>query len=264
MLPAMSPLLALACAPSAAALTLGDIDPQPIMFPSGKSVPRNAFFRVLWPADPTAVWLEDDRGRRVPTRRHRRAFADGRAYTELRPRRPLAENRTYCVIVRLPGWRMDDCVRTAAVLDDTAPTGAAITRVAVGGGEVWFDIENGVEASEVALELEVIRGGAACSDLLPVWGAYLRLGGTVDIVPFTRRTPGPGIACFEGLPDPSEAASLRTRWIDAAGNASSWSGTWELPAGRSPLTVQEFVWRGEEVTATCTGGTCVITSDDSG
>lgn len=234
------PALALLWCPLAAALTLRGVEPTPIVFPRGRDVPRNGVFHVLWPEGPEAAWLEDDRGRRVLATRRRRALSDGRAYTELRPLRVLAPNRKYCVVVREGGATMDECVLTSDTTDRTAPSGGAPTGVRIAGGEVWIDIERGVEASETALQVEVRSGGHECHDLTLVPRSYLRFGVTVDLFVANGRIPGDGTYCFEELPHPTEAATLRVRWIDAAGNVGPWSAEWELPAGLSASTTQTF------------------------
>lgn len=236
----MISLLALVYCPLAAALTLRGYEPAPIVFPSGSELPRNVVFHVLWPEGPEATWLEDEHGRRVRATRRRRGVADGRTSIELRPARTLAANSTYCVVVRVRGWTMDECISTGSLTDEAAPTGGAVTGARIAGGEVWLDIEPGVETSATAMEIEVHRGQRACTELAPVHRGYLRFGTTLDFYSMNRRMPGDGTYCFEGLPHPNEAASLRVRWIDAAGNTGAWSDVGALPAGLSASTIQAF------------------------
>lgn len=214
---------------TASALTIRDYDPSMIVFPDHGTIPRNVLLRVLRPDGARALRLEDDRGRRVPARVRPVTLGGDRTHAELRPARLLAANHRYCIVIPRDAWP-PSCFVVSDTVDEAPPVGGQVTRARFGGGEVWLDLERGDDASGVALEIEVHRDAERCAELVPVYGAYLRFGTTLHLYAGLS-FPAVGARCFEGLPDATRSATLRTRWADAAGNVGPWTYVGVLPPG---------------------------------
>lgn len=215
-------------------------DAQPTILPREDKVPTDPRFLVLWPEHPDRVWLVDGQSEKIPATFERLTLGGGHEAVSLRPRDALAPDSLACVRIGQRSGYWERCFEVQDRVDRAAPSGGELLGALVGGGEAWLSFAPGKEDSPLFLELALSGVGETCRDYVYVPKAALPLGVTIDLVDPRGPTPGTGTRCFQGLPDPAAAHTLRVRWWDAAGNAGPWSGGWTLAAGLSPGEVQAF------------------------
>ena len=194
--------------------------------PGVTSPPRPASYRE--------IKLVDRRGKEVPTRRTQEEMPAA-TWVRLHPRAPLAPGVEYRLVV--PGSVMV-----------SLSTGAEADLAPPGGGELRaWTWEATPDCPTITLRTAPVGETSGLTwevDLVDLAdpGAHLRVLGVEDSAdlqegPLVRlRDCGTGNALI-----PRAGVDLRIRWVDAAGNASPWSGPVRIPTA--------LTYAGELVTA---------------